>query len=287
MSTDIRQEDIRIKARDGYSLSGLIVVPENPKAAVLISSGTGFPKELYRRMARKGAEMGYACLLYDYRGITASAPDDLNGFEADIVDWARLDFSAALDHAQALAFGKPLFTLGHSVGGHLLGFADNALKPKAHAFIATMSGYWWGLKPAYRLQALLFWMVLGPLNLNKHGFIPAGGRWGGTALPKGIFQQWRDWSYKSGYIQDVMEQLKPHHFHDITAPIRNWGFGDDAMASVSSMESLLATYTKAPKELIMLDPADLGAKRIGHYGAFKPQGEAFWPKPFEWFDEMV
>jgi len=32
---------------------------------VLISSGTGFPKELYRRIARQGAAMGYACLLYD------------------------------------------------------------------------------------------------------------------------------------------------------------------------------------------------------------------------------
>ena len=287
MTDIILEQEMRFDARDGYSLSGLIISPVNPRAAVLVSAGTGFPKELYRRIARQGAQMGYACLLYDYRGITGSAPETLNGFKADIMDWARLDFAAALDQAQTLAPGKPLFTLGHSVGGHLLGFADNALKPAGHAFICAGSGYWGGHRPTYTAQALFFWLAYGPACLALKGMIPAGGVWGGTALPAGVFLQWRDWAFKRGYFGDMLDELGPHHFDDLSAPIRNWGFLDDELATERSMKSLMSIYTAAPKEIIRLSPADIGASNVGHFGAFKRDASRFWPHAFEWFNELL
>jgi predicted alpha/beta hydrolase len=287
MNDMISEQDIRFAARDGFVLSGLVVAPEKPKAAVLISSGTGFPKELYRRIARCGASMGYACLLYDYRGITGSAPPKLRGFKANIIDWARLDFPAALDEAQALAPDTPLFTLGHSVGGHLLGFADNAHTPIAHGFISAGSGYWGGHEWSYRCQALFFWLLYGPLCLAIKGYIPAGGAWGGTALPAGIFKQWRQWAFKPGYFGDLLDRLHPHEFDTLKAPIRNWGFTDDRLASKAAMQSLMGIYGAAPQEMIRLDPSELKAVRLDHFGVFKRQGELFWPKPFEWFDEFV
>jgi predicted alpha/beta hydrolase len=283
----ITEREVRFAARDGYSLSGLVIAPECPKAAVLVSSGTGFPKELYRRIARCGASMGYACLLYDYRGITGSAPQKMREFQADIIDWARLDFAAALDEAAVLARDKPLFTLGHSVGGHLLGFAENADLPRANAFISAGSGYWGGHEWSYRNQALFFWLLYGPLCLAIKGYIPADGAWGGTALPAGIFKQWREWAFKPGYFGDMLDQLGPHHFDTLKAPIRNWGFTDDRLASKAAMASLMGIYSVAPQETIRLKPGELGVERIDHFGIFKRQGEMFWPKPFEWFDEFI
>jgi predicted alpha/beta hydrolase len=287
MSGHIDEQEMRFDARDGYSLSGLIIAPSRPKAAVLVSSGTGFPKELYRRIARQGAEMVFACLLYDYRGITGSASESLDEFRTDILEWARLDFSAALDQAQTLALGKPVFTLGHSVGAHLLGFADNALTPSGHAFICAGSGYWGGHKPLYSAQALFFWLVYGPLCLAMLGKIPAGGIWGGTALPAGIFRQWREWAFKPGYFGDILDEYGPHHFDDLTAPIRNWGFVDDELATLKSMHSLMSIYGAAPKEIIRLSPETVGAKHVGHFGAFKRHASQFWPEPFKWFDELL
>jgi len=56
MTQLIEESEIRFDARDGYSLSGRIIAPAGPKAAVLISSGTGFPKGVYRRIALAGAD---------------------------------------------------------------------------------------------------------------------------------------------------------------------------------------------------------------------------------------
>lgn len=287
MSDQIHEQEMRFDARDGYSLSGLVIAPADPKGAVLISAGTGFPKELYRRLARHGAQMGYACLLYDYRGISGSSPDNLKEFQTDILEWARLDFAAAIDQAQILAPGKPVFTLGHSVGAHLLGFADNALTPIGHAFICAGSGYWGGHTPLYTMQALFFWLIYGPLCLALLGKIPAGGIWGGTALPAGIFLQWRSWAFKRGYFGDVLEELGPHHFDDLTAPIRNWGFDDDALATSQSMNSLMSIYRASPKETVRLSPMDVGARNVGHFGAFKREASQFWSEPFVWFDKLL
>ena len=97
--TEIITQAVKLEARDGFAVSAQSICPPSPRAAVLISSGTGFPKELYARLAAYGAERGYASLIYDYRGIAGSAPQTMRGFQADIMDWARLDFPAALDAA--------------------------------------------------------------------------------------------------------------------------------------------------------------------------------------------
>ena len=41
-----------------------------PSLAVLVSSGTGFPKGFYDRFARHLARRGAIVLTYDYRGFT-------------------------------------------------------------------------------------------------------------------------------------------------------------------------------------------------------------------------
>lgn len=280
----IHEHEFYLPARDGYMLSARSFLPENARATVLVSSGTGFPKELYARMARFGAERGYAALIYDYRGIAGSAPAEIRGFDANIMDWARQDFPAALDAAEALAPGKPLFTLGHSVGAHLLGFADNAHKAKAHGFVTAGTGYHGAHEPGYRPKALFFWWGYGPLMLALHNHIPAGGLWAGTALPRDVFTQWRQWSQRPGYFTEFYDVLGDHGFDRITAPIRDWTFTDDQLCSRRSADDLLSFYTAAPTEQLRLDPAELGAKRIDHHGAFSRSAKGFWSLPFDWFD---
>lgn len=280
----IKTETLTIKALDGYPLSALSVVPEQPKAAVLISSGTGYPKEFYRRFAEAGAARGYACLLYDYRGIAGSAPKRMRGFKASTAMWGKRDMPAAINAAMALAPGKPLFTAGHSVGGHLIGFCPNSDRARAHAFINVGSGYWGQHKPRYRPQVLFFWLVYGPACLAALGHIPAGGLWGGTALPKGVFTQWRRWCFNPRYYGGELDRLQPNWFSRVREPIRSWGMTDDPIATKSASETILHLFKNASAEDVWLSPGDLGQDSVGHQGLFTRKGEAFWPQPFDWFD---
>ena len=46
-------EDLIVNAADGYPLSMRLYRPATPRMAVLVSSGTGFPKGFYDRVARR------------------------------------------------------------------------------------------------------------------------------------------------------------------------------------------------------------------------------------------
>src|SRR6185503_1167636 len=92
--------DTTIVARDDYPLAATVFEPPRPWRATLISSATAVPRKIYRAFATFLAENGFAVLTYDYRGIGGSRPDSLRGFPARMRDWASLDVSTAIDHAQ-------------------------------------------------------------------------------------------------------------------------------------------------------------------------------------------
>ncbi|MDP3370866.1 MAG: alpha/beta hydrolase, partial [Brevundimonas sp.] len=66
--------DFIAEASDGYPLSMRLISAEAPTVAVLVSSGTGFPKGFYDRFARHLAARGAVVLTYDFRGIAGSRP---------------------------------------------------------------------------------------------------------------------------------------------------------------------------------------------------------------------
>ena len=52
--SDIVTRDFIASAADGYPLSMRLISAAEPRIAVLVSSGTGFPKGFYERFARHG-----------------------------------------------------------------------------------------------------------------------------------------------------------------------------------------------------------------------------------------
>ena len=111
MTEDITQTTIRFAASDGWELEADIHTSPSPKIAVLISAGTGFPRQFYTGLAMYLARQGAVVLTYDYRGIGGSKGKDLAGSGIDYPDWGRLDAPAALNALEEAAPGLPL-TLG-------------------------------------------------------------------------------------------------------------------------------------------------------------------------------
>lgn len=275
--------DLTIPARDGYPLAARLFPAARPAGAVLISSGTGFPKRFYEPFARHMAGRGLTALIYDFRGIAGSRPDDLAGMGMDYPDWGRLDMPAALDALIDAAPGVPVVHVGHSVGGHFAGFMDNHDRIARHAFVSVGSGYWGKHHRGYNPLELFFWFGFGPLSLMRRGYVKGGGLWGGTDLPRGVFETWKRWCLKPDYFAgELADRLKPHDFDGVTAPIRSWIFSDDPIANPRTGPDMLAVYPNAPSEMIVRTPADHGVARIGHEGAFRRGMEPLWDEIADW-----
>lgn len=281
--TGIAVRDFDHPALDGYPLSMRLTTPPQPTSAVLVSSGTGFPKGFYNRVARRLAERGAAVLTYDYRGIAGSRPADLAAMRMDYPDWGRFDIPAA---AQALseAFpGLPVLHLAHSVGGHFVGFMPDPGIIARHAFVSVGTGYWGRHHRSYNPLELFFWHGYGPWSLAQRGFVKGGGLWAGTDLPRGVFETWKRWCLKPAYFGDELKgPLRPHAFDAVTAPIRSWIFTDDPIATPRTARDLLQVYPNAASDIVVRRPADQGARRIGHEGAFRAGMEPLWDEIHDW-----
>jgi len=282
----VRVEDRIIKASDGWPLEATLFHPNDARMAVLISAGTGFPRGFYGRFARWMAERGAVVLTYDYRGIGGSRPDDLAAMQMDYPDWGRLDMPAALKALKVAAPGLPVFHVGHSVGGHFVGFMPNQSGFTKHAFVSVGTGWWGGHHRTYNPFELFFWLGLGPSEIRKHGYVPSGKLWRGTDLPRGVFETWKRWCLKPDYFLKELADgaLDPQQFDKVIAPIRSWVFSDDPIATPGTGARLLSAYPAAPVKILSRRPHDYGVKRIGHEGAFRKGMEPLWEEILQWFD---
>jgi predicted alpha/beta hydrolase len=277
---------LTFRARDGYALSGILVAPPDPRAAMLVSPGTGFPKEFYLKFAQYAASRGYAVLAYDYRGMGGSAPESLRGFPAKMSDWGRLDMPAALDAVAEAAPGTPITIVGHSAGAQLVGLMDNAARVDRIAAIAASTGWWRWQPMPFRLAAWTLWFAYGPFCLATLGYIPGGKVWQGLALPPGVFREWRRWCRDVRYFGvDFGTTLRGHHYDEVRAELRDFCFTDDPIGNTRAVPALLAYYRNTRPTIEWIAPSDVGAPAIGHHGFFYARfRETLWKRVVDWLD---
>jgi predicted alpha/beta hydrolase len=279
-------QPLSFAARDGRALAGLLLAAASPRGAMLVNGATGFKREFYLKFAAYCAGRGYHTLLHDYRGIGASAGTPLERDTARMSDWGRLDMPAALAALGARCPGLPLVTLGHSVGGQLIGCMPNQARARAHVMIATSTGYWRRQRVPFRYQALIFWKVYGPLMLRRRGYVPRGIVWTGESLPRAVFLQWRRWCLSAAPFGSRLDaDMHDEEFAAVRAPVLAWGFSDDPIATPAAIEALLGSYPNAQIERRCSRPAELGVRRIGHHGFFAERHrDSLWRGALDWID---
>jgi predicted alpha/beta hydrolase len=276
---------VSFAARDGRVLAGLLLESPGARAALVVNAATGFGREFYLRFAAYGAQRGYHVLVYDYRGSGASAHRPLRLEDAIMSDWGMLDMPAALDWLIARYPGLPCCTLGHSVGGQLIGCMDNANRARAHVMVAAATGYWGRQSRPFRYLALALWLLYGPLMLAVKGYVPQGGPWSGRALPAGVFRQWRKWCLSAAPFPELDARLGAGHFHEVHGPVLSLNFTDDPIATEPAVRALLSSYRAAAVEQRWVQPAQAGVPHLGHHGFFAERHRSsLWRVPFDWLD---
>src|SRR5437016_5358315 len=180
----------------------------------------------------------------------------------------------------------PLATLGHSVGGQLLGCMPNHALARAHVMVATSTGYWRRQRAPFRYLALGFWKLHGPLMLRLVGYVPQGLLWPGESLPRGVFLQWRKWCLQAvPFGPGLDEELRDSRYPEVRAPLLCLSFSDDPIATPAAVEALLASYPNAQIERRWIRPREAGVRHIGHHGFFSERHrDSLWRAALDWID---
>lgn len=280
------EESVSFVADDGFKLGGTFFAAHGDCAldrAVLISCGGGIASRHYRHFARFLADAGISVLTYDYRGVGESRPPSLRNFPATIEDWSEYDCAAATKWISSRCNTARLTGLGHSVGSLLFGGSRNATLVRDYVMIGPHSGYFGDYKAMYRLPMAILWHVAMPLVTHLFGYFPAHRMRLGDDLPKGVALQWArkraplfDLS-TSGSGNDRLGRL-------IAACTRVTGrtllitFSDDSFATEAGAARVRGYFPKMSFEHWLIRPAEVGLKRIGHFGFFQQKSkDTLWP----------
>jgi predicted alpha/beta hydrolase len=125
----------------------------------------------------------------------------------------------------------------------------------------------------------LLWFVIAPLGMRLFGYYPGKRLRMIGDLPRGVMTQWRGWCLNPEYAIGVEGTRARALFADLDIPITSLSFTDDEFMSARNTESIHSYYVNSPKTMKRISPADIGVKRIGHFGFFNARFEqSLWRK---------
>ncbi|AFK03483.1 alpha/beta hydrolase-like protein [Emticicia oligotrophica DSM 17448] len=284
-------QKLKIRCEDGVELAAILLEPEEPKAVVQLWVGTGAKKEFYIPFAKFLVEHSYAVCTFDYRGTCESAPASLKDCTYNYIEYGTQDMPAVLDFLDKKYPSLPKLLLGHSVGGMNFGLMHNYQKLSGVVAVGSGSGYWRNMPLGYRLQTLFFFYIFRPISVALTGYVAAK-RFGIMEdLPRNIVKDWADWCSKPDYFWDekfFQKSVPQGHYHELSFPIAHFWASDDPIANERNVPLLLKHF-KTDKGLTSekLVPAELGVKKIDHFGFFKRQfRDTIWLKILEKLEKM-
>lgn len=274
---------VDITCQDGILLKGHFLPAHDGQrpavhAPVLLCPATGVKQHFYLRFASWLATQGHDVLVFDYRGIGLSLHGPLRHSRATLLQWGQQDQVAALEWLLQRTGHEQALLVGHSAGGQMMGLWPNHRRLARVVGVATSSGWFRGMRPAFRLKARLGLRCLLPLGTVFKGYAPSAAIGLGENLPAAVARQWGQWCAAGGYATNAVRRRPQQDFHrDIRVPITVFHASDDDIANPVTVADLLRTFPAAHQQVHCVHPHDHGLKRIGHIDWFRSSHQALWP----------
>jgi predicted alpha/beta hydrolase len=250
----------------------------------MVMAATGVPQEYYGKFSTFLAQSGFTVLTFDYRGVGRSLHGSIKAVRARMRDWALLDAAAAFGFLEKNHANEKIMLIGHSFGGQAFGLLPRPERIAAALTVGSQSGYWrnW---PA-PLGTAWMWLATHvglPLTPRLFGYFP-GSRLGlGEDLPTGVMIEWARWCRNPRYL--VGDLGVEREYARFAAPIRLYAITDDRFAPLRAVEALSALYPNAKAEIRRVEPRDVNADSIGHFGFFRERfRDSLWREARDWLE---
>ena len=289
----IPQDYERVTLPDGSQLVARCFGNANARAAVMLPGAMGVPQKFYEAYAKWLAAQGCFAVTFDYRGTGLSSPRNLRGeslrqCKVNIGDWAEHDCAAIINLICTRTNNAPLFVVGHSLGGQIIGMIPNRDRLAGAFIVASGSGYWRETSPPTRRNSKWLWFFLAPVLTPLFGYFPGRLLRAVGDLPRGVIEQWRRWCLNPHYLVGAEGPSMAAQYASVTLPMLVLSFTDDEMMSAANTEALCNFYPHATIERKRLTPSDIGAQRIGHFGFFRSQfSTTLWPLTTQWLASLL
>jgi predicted alpha/beta hydrolase len=276
----VEERTLEFPAHDGYAIAGTLyrrADDYDPDEVLIFNPGGGLAVSRYRHFLRFLAGQGFPVLAYDYRGVGASRPARLRGFEAGLEDWAEFDHAGAIDDIKTRYPRARLTTVSHSIGSLVACTAPNAADQDRMLLIAPHTGYWRDYAATWRLPLAAMWHGIMPLVARVVGYFP-GSRVGvGDDFPLRFAMQWSGRMTPAFRIdpRDARAWTLLGNAEALTLSVIALSFSDDAFSSNAGVSRLLSLVPRAQVARCELDARTL-RRRIGHLGFFSRRNQALW-----------
>jgi predicted alpha/beta hydrolase len=280
------EHSVRLVAQDGYVLGATLfeIAPgARPACAAMLCGGGAIPARAYRRFAAWLAERGVPLLTYDNRGIGASRPIQMRGFDAAFEDWSDYDCAAAIAWLGERYSGAKLIGIGHSIGGLVLASAHNSERLDRLLLVAAHTGYWGDYHPLWRWPMALMWHGVMPALTRVCGYFPGRALGLGADIPAGFAEQWAGRRtpavrYEGERAMACLARCRRLHGRALALT-----FTDDGFATAQGTRRMLEHLPLVRAEHRVIAPRDVGLTRIGHFGFFRAGAEeSLWPAVGNW-----
>ena len=248
---------------------------ERAKAAIMICSATGVKQSLYYKFAQFLAAQDYVVYTFDYAGIGQSKPDSLKRFNTSASQWASNDIESVLKMIKTKHSDIPLFALGHSIGGQLLGIVPSNAQLDGIVLVAAQMGYWKMWRGIQKYSMALLWYVLMPVSIKFKGYFPGKLLGSSEDLPKDMALEWRSWCLSPNYLFDKFEGAD-NNYQRVTVPLYSISAEDDKFAPQNVVNWISQRYQNAKITRVHLMPKELNLKSIGHFGYFRSDKKIVW-----------
>ena len=284
---NVKEEEFKVTTSDGLAIAATVFRPEKENGkAILMVPASGMKQTYYQNYFAFLARNGFTTVTFDYRGVGKSLAGNIRKFDAHMHDWGEKDLAGMLDWIKNNLACKKLFVVTNSVGGQILGLAENCGLIDGAVMIASAHGYYGNWKWPVNFIVKYFWGKFAPNVIRKKGYF-TGKKFGlGDDLPPQIALEWAAWCLEPDFFFGIYPESVTGRYGKMRIPILSYSFDDDWLANDFRVDKLMAKYSGANITRRHVAAKKTVLKRIGHTGFFKKELEGtLWAETLEWLSD--